>query len=101
MALAESSAGLPKGAITLRVLAQLADFERILAPVVFVSTRDVAEKDGGLLEHFATALLGASETLTGDTGRDEFIRVGQEGPLKGETVDLAGSIYDYYRSVGL
>lgn len=85
----------------LRVIARLADFERLLAPVVFVVRRDALERSPELMQRFTTSILGASETLNGDAGRDEFIRIALEGPLEGDSAELAGSIYDYYRAAGL
>jgi ABC-type nitrate/sulfonate/bicarbonate transport system substrate-binding protein len=85
----------------LAVLARLSDYERVTGQLVFVTRPDLAEKQPALLQEFVDGILGASSTLYGPEGRAAFIRVAQANALKGDTDDLVGKTYDYYRSVGM
>jgi ABC-type nitrate/sulfonate/bicarbonate transport system substrate-binding protein len=83
------------------VLARLSDYKRVTGQLAFVTRPDFAAKHGALLQTFVDGILGASSTLYGPEGRAAFIRVAQANALKGDSDELVGKTYDYYRSVGM
>ena len=83
------------------VLARLSDYQRVTGQLAFVTRPDFAAKHGALLQTFVDGILGASSTLYGPEGRTAFTRVAQANALKGDSNDLVGKTYDYYRSVGM
>jgi ABC-type nitrate/sulfonate/bicarbonate transport system substrate-binding protein len=83
------------------VLARLSDYKRVTGQLAFVTRPEFAAEHGALLQKFVDGILGASSTLYGPDGRAAFIRVAQANALKGDSADLVGKTYDYYRSVGM
>jgi ABC-type nitrate/sulfonate/bicarbonate transport system substrate-binding protein len=85
----------------LHVLARLADYAPLTAQLAFVVRPGFATKHSELVQTFVSAVLAASQTLYGPDGRATFIRVALANALKGDSAELAGKIYDYYREVGM
>ena len=85
----------------LHVLARLSDYAPVKGQLVFVTRPDYAAKHGPLVQKLVSAVLAVSEILYGPGGRATFIRVAQANALKGDSAQLAGKIYDYYREVGM
>jgi ABC-type nitrate/sulfonate/bicarbonate transport system substrate-binding protein len=85
----------------IHVLARLSDYGPVTGQLVFVTRPAYARDHDRLLRTFVAGILGASDTLYGPGGRAAFTRVALANALEGEGAALAGSIYDYYRSVGM